>query len=323
MLIGHQRIWNFLTQSAQKNRLAHAYLFVGPSQIGKKTLALEFARWLLCDKKTSLGACKKCRSCLDIEKNQHPDVFILSPRQEEKKGVTKTFEIGIDQVKALQHQLSLFSYGASYKIAIIDEMSSLTHEAANSFLKTLEEPSNNSFIILISSFWQQLLPTIISRCQLIKFLPVAEKEILDKLKPIAKRGVDLAGIVRLSAGRPGRAINLLADPEIIKSQEFNTEVFKKILKSDLVWRWDLVKDSWQNVPDIQEFLSQWLVWLRDKILEIYGCDDLKINIDQRDKLNFTPSNLLFLMKEVQHTQVILNNPSFNSRLALEVLMMKI
>ncbi len=79
-LIGHQRIWDFLTQSAAKNRLAHAYLFVGPAQIGKKTLALEFVKWLLCLEKSGSVACQKCRSCLDIAKNQHPDVFVLATK---------------------------------------------------------------------------------------------------------------------------------------------------------------------------------------------------------------------------------------------------
>jgi DNA polymerase-3 subunit delta' len=322
MLIGHQRIWDFLTQSAQKNRLAHAYLFVGPSEVGKKTLAREFAKWLLCQKKSEQRACNSCRSCLDIEKNQHPDVFVLSPRQEEKRGVTKTFEIGIEEIKSLQHQLSLFSFSAPYKIAIVDETASLTREATNSFLKTLEEPSHNSLIILISSAWQMLLPTIISRCQLIKFLPAAEKEITAALKPMAKRSIDLEKIVKLAAGRPGRAIKLIEDPEVLNQQQVNLELIEKIFKSDLAWRWDLARQLTQNLPHAQEFIAQWLLWFRDGLLKNFGCEDLMIDKSSFDKLKHSPANLLNLIKEVQRTQAILYNTSFNSRLAFEVLMTK-
>ena len=170
-----------MIQSAKNGRLAHAYLFVGVSQVGKRTLALKLAQRLLCSSLTGDSACGKCPSCLDIEKNRHPDVFVLGPRQEEKKNKVKILEVGIDEIKELQHRFSLFSYNYSYKVAIIDGIDGLTREAANSFLKTLEEPRKNTLIILISSSWDSILPTIVSRCQLIKFLPVSEREIIKGL----------------------------------------------------------------------------------------------------------------------------------------------
>ncbi len=322
-LIGHQRIWNFLTQSAKNGRLAHAYLFVGPSQIGKRTLALNFAKWLLCQEKNKDLPCEKCRSCFDIEKNKNPDVFVLTPRQEEKKGVVKTFEIGIDEVKALQHQLSLFAYNNSFKIAIIDGVDFLTREAANSFLKTLEEPSKRTLIILISSDWQAILATIISRCQLIKFLPVAEKEIIDSLAARAKNDSSLKKTIRLSVNRPGRAIELIGKPEILEEYHKNAETFKKIFTEDLVWRWELAKQLSQNSQLGLEFLSQWLLWLRDGILQIQGLDDLAIERETTNKNFLSQTVSVNLIKEIQRTQSILNNSSLNSRLALETLMMKI
>ncbi|MBU1102191.1 DNA polymerase III subunit delta' [Patescibacteria group bacterium] len=323
MLIGHQRIWDFLTQSAAKNRLAHAYLFVGPAQIGKKTLAAEFAKWLLCQQKKNNSACGVCRSCLDIAKNQHPDLFILSPKQEEKKGVVKTFEIGIGEIKTLRRHLSLFPYSAKYKIAVIDEVGSLTREAINSFLKTLEEPGQNTLIILISSSWQFILPTIISRCQLIKFLPVKEQKLAVGLKKIGKKEGDILKIIKLAAGRPGQAINLLENPEILAGQQAGIDSFKKTLKADLAWRWDLAKELSQNLAVAQETLSQWSLWLRDRLLEASGCEHLLVGSRAETKISYPVKNLLAIIKEVQRTQDILSNSSFNSRLALEVLMMKI
>ncbi len=310
-----------MTQSAAKNRLAHAYLFVGSPEIGKKTLALEFVKWLLCKNKNNSTACGQCRSCLDIEKNQHPDVFILQPRQEEKREVIKTFEIGIDEIKALQHQLSLFPYSSTHKVAIIDGADWLTTEAANSFLKTLEEPSGRSLIILVSSAWQSLLPTIVSRCQLIKFLSVPEKEIFEKLRREAGSEKELSQAVKLSAGRPGRAIKILQEKEWLNNQKINIATFKKILKSDLLFRWETAKQLSQNTGAAQEILSQWIFWLRDRIFEGGGCNNLMTG--EKEKTDYPPKNLLNLIKEIQKTQVILDNPSFNAKLALEILMMKI
>lgn len=320
-LIGHQRIWNFLTQSAQRGRLAHAYLFVGPPEIGKKTLALELAKWLLCQNTKKSAACGQCRSCVEIQKNRHPDVFILQPRQEEKREVIKTFEIGIDEVEVLRHRISLSPYNSVYKIAIIDGAEWLTREAANSFLKTLEEPSGRSLIILVSSAWQSLLPTIVSRCQLIKFLPVAEEEILEKLKNEARNEKELNRAVKLSAGRPGRAIKIIQDKEWLNNQKINIENFIKILKADLAVRWELAGQLSKNTAAAKEILSQWVLWLRDRIFEGGACDDLMTG--EKEKTNYSQKNLLNLIKEIQKTQVILDNPSFNAKLALEILMMKI
>jgi len=333
MLIGHQRIWDFLQKSAKQNKLAHAYLFVGPAQVGKTTLALEFVKWLLCEKnksstsfkvldKNQNRACGQCKSCLDIAKNQHPDVFVLSPPQFLKGDVLKSKEIGIDEVRALQHQLALCSYGAQYKVAIIEEAAALSSEAANSFLKTLEEPSGQSIIILISSAWQSILPTIISRCQLIKFGLVPEREITAGLEALSKKKTDFKKAVKLTAGQPGRAIKLLTEPDFLAEQEKNLEKLEKLLKSDLAWRFARAQELAQNTPQTQEVLAQWLVWLRDRVLESSGRPDLMIG-DSAERPKYQTNQLVRACREIQKTKTILSNTSFNARLALEVLMLKI
>ncbi|KKT27233.1 MAG: polymerase III, delta prime subunit protein [Parcubacteria group bacterium GW2011_GWA2_43_9b] len=363
MIVGHQRIWEYLVKSAKRDRLAHAYLFVGPAQVGKMTIALELAKWLSCEEnnldnnptptlsfKRRGGEaeipCGKCKPCLSIEQNQNPDVFILSAHQTDKNDVLKNAEIGIKEIRDLQHKLSLSAYSSLYKIAIIEEAAALSGEAAGALLKTLEEPSSHSLIILISSSWQAVLPTIISRCQLIKFLPVAEADVLDKLKdftpscatskvsvrratPLCVKGVNTGGnlqkSVKLSAGRPGRAINFLREPERLAEQEKEIEIFEKLLKSPLSWRLEQAVKLSQNMITAQEILNQWLLWLRDRILEISGQAELVIS-EQKDKniLNkYRVTDLLSACRAIQKTQSILANPSFNAKLAIEVLMMKI
>jgi len=345
MLIGHQRIWDFLTKSVQQNRLAHAYLFAGPAQVGKLALAREWAKWQLCEKihpslhppldkaraKLSFGRegvgfpCGQCRQCVAIERGQNPDLIVLSPRQEEKDGVVKTLEISIKEARELQRQLSLFPYSAVRKIAIIEEAAAMSNEAASALLKTLEEPSAHSLIILISGNLQAILPTIISRCQMIKFSLVPEPEIIAGLKNTAVRENLLKEAVNLAAGRPGLAIKLLAEPDLMAEQKKTAADFTKLLQSSLVARWEMAKVLAQDSAKAQEILSGWLLWLRDRLLEQSGRGDLVISeLPNEKSLNkYSVGSLLNTCREIQKTQAILSNPSFNARLALEVLMTKI
>lgn len=325
MLIGHQRIWDFLTRSVRQGRLAHAYLFSGPGQVGKMVLALEWAKWQLCEQPKGDVACGQCRQCLAVERGQNPDLIILSPRLEEKDGVKKTLEIGIKETRELQRQLSLFPYSAIRKIAIIEEAAALSHEAANALLKTLEEPSDHSLIILVSANWQAILPTIISRCQMIKFPLVPEMEIVAGLKKLSIKDDVLMEAVNLAAGRPGKAIKLAQEPELLAEQRKAAAEFVKILQSSLASRWEETKILAQDPAQAQEILNQWLLWLRDRLLEQSGQAHLAISgsVGGKSLNKYLVGNLLNACREIQKTQIILQNSSFNARLALEVLMTKI
>ena len=273
--------------------------------------------------------CGKCRACLSIEQNQNPDVFILSAKQTDRNDVLKNAEIGIKEIRDLQHKLSLSPYNSLHKIAIIEEAAALSDEAASALLKTLEEPSSHSLIILISSSWQTVLSTIISRCQLIKFLPVAERETADKVSGILNSKyltpLKIKKAIKLSTGRPGRAINFLRQPEILAEQEKEIEIFEKLFQAPLIWRLEQAAKLSQNIITAQEILNQWLLWLRDRILEISGQAELVVSEPKdKDILNkYRVANLLGACREIQKTQSILANPSFNAKLALEVLMTKI
>ena len=322
MLIGHQRLWNFLVKSAQKNRLAHAYLFSGPAELGKKTLALEFAKWLLCLNRKNNEACNVCRNCQDILQNRHPDVFLLAPRREEKKGVLKTYEISIEEIRDFIHHLSLSPYSSAFKIAIVDEADWLSREAVNSFLKTLEEPSSQSLIFLITSDFKAILPTIISRCQLLRFLPISEKEIGQAARAETKSETILKKAARLCAGRPGRLLKILRQPEILKKQEEQFELFGKILKADILWRFEWTKEAVKDAVALQEILSHWLLWLRDQILVAASCAKFSLQ-ENPPKLGRSLREITQTMREIQHTRALISNPSFDARLALENLMLKI
>lgn len=323
MLIGYQRIWDTLTYSAGKNKLAHAYLFCGSSGAGKITLAKEFVKWLFCEKvksKESLNSqpCGVCRSCQEIEKNNHPDLLVVSANPEEK-----SLEIGIGKIRELQRRLLFYPYKSSFKVVIIEEAHNLTREASNAFLKTLEEPSSKSLIILTSSAWDSILPTISSRCQLIRFLPVPFDELRKGMETLGATGPVLDKIVKLSAGRPGYARNLLDNQVLLAEHERHIKKLEDILKSDLVFRFETAKELSQDVYLAKEILSQWLLYLRDRLLEISGQSSLLISEKKFSKTNYSVNSLLRTCREIISAQEALTNPSFNAKLVLEVLLIKI
>ena len=205
---GHEALVRAFEQAWRRGRLAHAYLFVGPPGVGKRLFARELGKALLCEDPPAgrLEACGKCPSCALVDADTHPDLFLLS-RPEEKN------ELGINALRELCRGFSLRPARGRGKVAILDDADDLTDEAANCFLKTLEEPPPRSVFILVGTARERQWPTIVSRCQVVPFAPLPEALVADLL-----RGQELPDpslnprLARLSEGSPGRAL-ALADPE--------------------------------------------------------------------------------------------------------------
>jgi DNA polymerase-3 subunit delta' len=196
-------------RAVQRGRLAHAYLFTGPMGVGKRLFAVELAKALLCDNATptSLQACDNCSSCIQVESGTHPDFFTAVRPPE-------ALEFPIALMRELCQSFSLKSARGRGKVILIDDADDLNEEAANCFLKTLEEPPPRSVLILIGSTPDRQLQTIVSRCQVIRFSPL-HAEMVDEL--LHAQGIEDAALrgrlVRLSAGSPGLAKEL-ADPAL-------------------------------------------------------------------------------------------------------------
>ena len=188
-------------------RLGQAYLFAGPRGIGKRLFAHELAKAILCEARTvdRLEACDTCASCLQLDAGAHPDLFTL----EREEGNP---EILIDPVRDFCRELSLKSARGGWKVGILDDADDLIAIAANCFLKTLEEPPAQSLLILIGTETERQLPTILSRCQVVRFRRLTD-EFVDQL--LRERGIEDSGLrkrlIAMSAGSPGEAM-ALADP---------------------------------------------------------------------------------------------------------------
>ncbi len=168
-IVNQELAKKILISAIKENKVNHSYLFFGPEGSGKKLTALEFIKALNCLEEKENRPCDSCSSCKRISKYLHPDMMSVSPSGSKQV-------IGIDAIRNVEQFAQLKSFEAKYKVVLIDRPEKLTKEAGNSFLKTLEEPPANVIIILLTTFPDKILPTIVSRCQKIKFLSLSPSE---------------------------------------------------------------------------------------------------------------------------------------------------
>jgi DNA polymerase-3 subunit delta' len=169
-ILGQDHVVAMLRQGLQKNRLHHALLFVGPEGVGKRSTANALAAGLLCERHGE-DACGGCAACIQVAAGSHPDLRREGLFYDDKKGGFRDHTL-IDQVRSVQLFLGGQALGGGSKIAIFEEAQSLTEDAQNALLKTLEEPSRGSVLILVCHNASRLLPTVLSRCQRVAFAPL-------------------------------------------------------------------------------------------------------------------------------------------------------
>lgn len=223
-IVGHENWVGAFRTIVRGGRLGHAYLFVGPEGIGKKLFAIEMARALLCEnppETAPLTACGVCPSCHLVDAGTHPDLFRVGKAEEANV-------VQIEILRELCANFGLKSARGRGKVAIIDDADDLNDEAANCFLKTLEEPPPGSVLILIGTSVDRQLPTIRSRCQTIRFAPLSADRLTRILEEsdLPDRSL-IPRLVRLAEGSPGQA-KRLADPEL---WAFRTRLLSALAKS--------------------------------------------------------------------------------------------
>jgi DNA polymerase-3 subunit delta' len=204
-LRGHDLVFDRFRRTLRAGRLASTFLFVGPPGIGKRSFALQLAQGLLCDRRPeeALDPCGQCPACAQVLAGTHPDVVVVA-KPADKNYIPLELLIGDKDHRmreGLCHDISLKPFSGRRKVAVIDDADFLNQEGANALLKTLEEPPPRSLLILIGTSEQRQLPTIRSRCQVVRFSPLAEADVADLLlstgscsdKPLARRAAALAG----------------------------------------------------------------------------------------------------------------------------------
>ncbi|MCE5210719.1 MAG: DNA polymerase III subunit delta' [Deltaproteobacteria bacterium] len=200
-IYGHEKKIEILRMTLTQKRIGHAYLFSGIQSIGKRTLALEFIKAINCEKADALhDSCGECASCRKIRHESHPDVFSV-----EADGQF----IRIASIRQIQERTKCKPLEARKRAFIIDDADKMNEEAANALLKMLEEPSPSNILILVTTRPYSMLQTIISRCQHMRFNPLASEAVARFL--VARAGMDnqkAALLAALSGGSVGNALEL-------------------------------------------------------------------------------------------------------------------
>lgn len=270
-ILGHERPINILLNSIKSNHLASSYLFVGLEGIGKGLVAKYIAQVLNCEE-NNFEACGICASCQKIENSNHPDVHWINS---DSSGFIK-----IEQIRRLLDEINLRPFEARYKIFIISDAQNFTEEAANCLLKTLEEPPNNSLIILITSQIKRLFPTIVSRCQRINFSalsPVALEGIL--MKDYNFPAEESHYLSFSSEGRLGESLRL-NNPNILREKN---QVINEFL--NLSGRGYFTDQIFEDKDKQKQLLIILMQWFRDIMFLKSGVDAASlINIDRKNDL---------------------------------------
>lgn len=277
-IIGHEKQINSLKNAIDKGSVSHSYLFEGEEGLGKRKLALVFSKTLLC-KEGKNTPCNVCSSCIKFDRGNHPDFKELSP----EKGL-----INLKQVEELISSVSTSPFESKRKIFLINDSHLMNSEGKNKLLKTLEEPPEFMNIILVTSRTNKLLPTIISRCQGIKFYPVDSSRIRDLL--VKEYSIDEDNskfIAEFTRGSVGRSIDLAMSQDFFKKRDEIINIVDSILKGDKTKALSSIDFFTSNKENIDEVLDIILYWFRDLLLyKEIGESSLILN---KDKLQILSS----------------------------------
>jgi len=274
-IIGHESQIKYLIQAWKTNRLGQAYFFHGPDGVGKRTLAIEFGKALLCQSNVNFEACGVCASCKLVEAENHPDLQMNGCPKE-------VHEFPRELMKEICEGFFLKASRGGAKVLVIDDCDLLNEESGNIFLKSLEEPPPHSIIFLIGTSLERQLETILSRCQKLAFHGLNQNQIAKVFeKNQIEGGFDLNKIASACGGSVSQAI-MLTDPEFSQLEDsFFAEIIMptpdpvKVVKMVM----DFI-DGAGKETSAQRTRARWLVhgtlsWLRGQIVLKSTTDDSK------------------------------------------------
>ncbi|HZR43372.1 MAG TPA: DNA polymerase III subunit delta', partial [Ktedonobacteraceae bacterium] len=323
-IVGHEHSIDILRRTLAAQQVRHAYLFSGAPRIGKSLLAQRFARTLLCTggpdpRIAPLEPCNTCLACRKVLHGNHPDVHVIT------KAPDKQF-ILIEQIRELQSGASRRTLEGRRNIFIIQDAHEMNLQAANCLLKTLEEPEPDVVLLLTVPDAGLLLPTIISRVQLIPMQLLTFSQVKNALVQRWEVEPDEADLIAsLAAGRMGWAVKAVEDEDMLSERRAQLELLANLPATNKVKRFDFVQHLGTDAEKVQSLLELWLLWWRDLLLAANGCLDLTVNVDMRDLLKSQAAKI-GVAEAQRMVQAILQTreaieQNVNTRVALEVLML--
>lgn len=327
-VIGQQRVTDALRRAVERGRVAHAYLFHGPDGSGKRAAAITFAQALLCER-PGQAPCGQCSACTRAGRFVHPDLQVQIPRP--KDTAAEVIRLRLDRLaedpyatvdfrrratlddptastnKVVQYSVGLVNeelrramsfrpVEGGYKVAIVTDADALRKEAANAFLKLLEEPTPNTVFVLTTSRTDRLLPTIVSRCQQLRFDRLSDDDVAAAL--VARQNLPAAlaaTIARMADGSYSRALDLAASEELLDSRSTVVEFLRASFQA-----WSHADKMSEHVETLSRLgreqlkflLGLMLLWIRDVMLyRERGGDAPIVNVDQATEIAGFSDNL--------------------------------
>jgi DNA polymerase III subunit delta' len=319
-LLGHEWAVEMLKQHLTCDSVRHAYLFTGPPGLGRRTLALRFTQALNCPKPVAPGEpCGKCKTCQQIERMQYADLAVV---QAEKEGGT----LKVGQIRAVRQSLVLKPYQGKYRVALFLRFQEANPNAANALLKTLEEAPAHVILLLTADTAEQLLPTISSRCEILRLRPLPVETVEAYLKDRKAEDVSAHILSHISGGRPGYALRLMQDQEALDFRVKRLEDMNSLLKSNRRQLFAYAEKLTDRKNEAKErFLETLLLWLsfwRDVLLRTSGSESPIANVDYAQAVDALAAKLTLpeVRKLVSDAQGAIDKleRNVNARLLAEV-----
>ena len=327
-IYGQDGVLHLLHTATAADRLAHAYLLVGPAHVGKMTVSIHLAQMVNCEE-SGPGPCHTCSQCHRIASGHHSDVQVIGLPTTEEGGLGT--QVRIEQVRELRKQASLRPYEGRTRVFILECADLLTTEAANSLLKYLEEPPPNVLLVLLTTDEEALLPTVLSRCQRIELRPMPLSTLKEVLISDYQVDAERAALIsRLSGGCPGWAISAAEDPTLLESRLESVNEQVSLAEADLSERFrfanSLGSAFYKDRPRVRSVLDLTRSWWMDLLLFAAGVPDQAVNAHLGDKLQAQSRDLTVhqaheFLNDLSRARDMLDR-NVIPRLALEWLMLK-
>jgi DNA polymerase-3 subunit delta' len=288
-LVGHEWAVEMLANQLKRDAIRHAYLFTGPPGIGRRSLALRFSQALNCPKPIAPGQpCRKCKTCLQIERMQYADLTVIRTEVEGKT-------LRVEPVRELLHSLTFTPYQSKYKILLFLRFQEANPSTANILLKSLEEGPAHTIFILTADNVEQLLPTISSRCEVLRLRPLPLERVESYLKELGATSESARLLAHISGGRPGYALRLMEDKDLLDFRKKCLDDLQNLLKSNHTGRFayaeKLTSRKNEATDHFRETLLLWLSLWRDVLLRSTGSKSPLINVDYTDMVDGLASRL--------------------------------
>ncbi|MFI5273074.1 MAG: DNA polymerase III subunit delta' [Ktedonobacterales bacterium] len=267
---GHHAAQELLARGLAANQISHAYLFTGPPRIGKTALAVAFAQLLECEQPdvASFTPCGTCAACRKIAHGNHPDVMLVEPAEGKRL-------IGVEAVRDAIRMANRSPAEGAWRVFVLPTVELMTTSTVNALLKTLEEPPPHVVLLLTSAEPETLLPTLLSRCQLVTLHPLANVELREAL--IARWGVDpheAAELATLANGRLGWAVRAHERPELRDERARLLEQLAGLAGSGRAERLRAAGQFAADTESARAVIELWTVWWRDVTLAACGATHL-------------------------------------------------